>query len=57
MAKIRKKVWPKEQLCVNISNPNRDPSSKATTESIHHRIAKSHREEARRNSNVQITNN
>jgi hypothetical protein len=45
--KIKKMVWPKEQLCTNISTPNRDPSSKTTTESIHHIIAKSHREEIR----------
>jgi hypothetical protein len=52
MAKIRKTLWPKEQLCMNISTPNRDPSSKTTTKSIHHRIAKSQREEAIRNPNV-----
>jgi hypothetical protein len=52
MEKNRKILWPKEQLCTNISTPNKDPSSKTITESIYHRIAKSYGEEARRNPNV-----
>jgi hypothetical protein len=48
---------PKEQLCMNISTPNRDSSSKTTTEPIGQKFSKSQREEMRRNSNVETTNN